>query len=107
MPVNRIRSTKFIRIDSGVDLIQPNQLWGTDITNIRLPRGFAYLVTIIDWYSQGAVVATVEYAGCRSLRRLFGRGYQLLKISQSGNTKGWGSIQAEILGDLLVDATHE
>ena len=25
---------------------------GTDITYIRLPRGFAYLVAIIDWYSR-------------------------------------------------------
>ncbi len=36
----------------GVDIILPNQVWSTDITYIRLPRGFVYLVAIIDWYSR-------------------------------------------------------
>jgi putative transposase len=36
----------------GVDVIRPNQVWSTDITYIRLPRGFVYLVAIIDWYSR-------------------------------------------------------
>lgn len=29
-----------------------NQIWGTDITCIKLEHGFAYLVAIIDWYSR-------------------------------------------------------
>lgn len=36
----------------GVDIMRPNQVWSTDITYIRLPRGFVYLVAIIDWYSR-------------------------------------------------------
>ena len=36
----------------GVDIIRPHQVWSTDITYIRLPRGFVYLVAIIDWYSR-------------------------------------------------------
>lgn len=36
----------------GLDIIRPNQVWSTDITYIRLPRGFVYLVAIIDWYSR-------------------------------------------------------
>jgi len=36
----------------GVDITQPNHVWSTDITYIRLPRGFVYLVAIIDWYSR-------------------------------------------------------
>lgn len=36
----------------GVDIIRPNQVWSTDITYIRLRRGFVYLVAIIDWYSR-------------------------------------------------------
>jgi putative transposase len=31
---------------------RPNQVWSTDITYIRMPRGFLYLVAIIDWYSR-------------------------------------------------------
>lgn len=30
----------------------PNQVWSTDITYIRLLRGFLYLVAIMDWYSR-------------------------------------------------------
>jgi putative transposase len=36
----------------GVTVIRPNQVWSTDITYIRLARGFAYLVAVIDWYSR-------------------------------------------------------
>ena len=36
----------------GVPVIRPDQVWGTDLTYIRLARGFAYLTAIIDWYSR-------------------------------------------------------
>lgn len=36
----------------GVKVVRPNQVWSTDITYVRLARGFAYLVAIIDWYSR-------------------------------------------------------
>jgi putative transposase len=36
----------------GIDVTEPNQVWSTDITYIRLPRGFVYLVAVIDWYSR-------------------------------------------------------
>ena len=36
----------------GVEVSRPNQVWSTDITYIRLARGFVYLVAIIDWYSR-------------------------------------------------------
>ena len=36
----------------GVPITRPNQVWSTDITYIRLARGFVYLVAIIDWYSR-------------------------------------------------------
>lgn len=36
----------------GVAVTRPNQVWSTDLTYIRLARGFAYLVAIIDWYSR-------------------------------------------------------
>ena len=34
------------------EITYPNQVWGTDITYIRLKQGFLYLVAIIDWYSR-------------------------------------------------------
>lgn len=36
----------------GVPVTRPNQVWSTDVTYIRLARGFAYLVAVIDWYSR-------------------------------------------------------
>jgi putative transposase len=30
----------------------PNQVWSSDITYIPMPRGFLYLVAVIDWYSR-------------------------------------------------------
>jgi len=31
---------------------KPNQVWSTDITYIRLARGYVYLVAILDWFSR-------------------------------------------------------
>ena len=36
----------------GVLVTSPNQVWSTDITYIRLPRGFVYLVAVSDGYSR-------------------------------------------------------
>jgi putative transposase len=36
----------------GVNIKGPNHVWSTDITYIRLEKGFAYLVAIIDWFSR-------------------------------------------------------
>ena len=35
-----------------VKIMQPNQVWSTDITYIPLQQGFMYLVAVIDWYSR-------------------------------------------------------
>jgi putative transposase len=36
----------------GLKIKNPNQVWCTDITYIRLTHGFVYLVAIMDWYSR-------------------------------------------------------
>lgn len=36
----------------GVAITHPNQGWSTDITYVRLAKGFVYLTAIIDWYSR-------------------------------------------------------
>ena len=36
----------------GVVINRCNQVWSTDITYIRLARGFVYLMAVIDWYSR-------------------------------------------------------
>ncbi len=36
----------------GLKIDRPDQVWGTDITYIRLRQGFIYLVAILDWFSR-------------------------------------------------------
>lgn len=36
----------------GLEINCPNQVWCSDITYIRLLKGFVYLVAIMDWYSR-------------------------------------------------------
>jgi len=36
----------------GVEIVEPNQVWSTDITYIPMQRGFVYLVAVMDWYSR-------------------------------------------------------
>lgn len=36
----------------GVEINRCNQVWSTDITYIRLEKGFVYLMAIIDWHSR-------------------------------------------------------
>ncbi len=36
----------------GLAITEPDQVWSTDITYIRMNKGFLYLVAIIDWYSR-------------------------------------------------------
>lgn len=36
----------------GATIVSPDHVWSTDITYIRLQRGFVYLVAIVDWYSR-------------------------------------------------------
>lgn len=36
----------------GLKVERPNQVWATDITYIRMLKGFLYLCVIMDWYSR-------------------------------------------------------
>ena len=36
----------------GVGVDRVNQVWSTDITYIRMARGFVYLVAVMDWFSR-------------------------------------------------------
>jgi putative transposase len=44
-----VRSPYLLR---GVSIDQIDQVWSSDITSIRLARGFVYLTAIIDWFSR-------------------------------------------------------
>lgn len=36
----------------GLEIRHPNQVWCSDITYIRLHRGYVYLVAVMDWFSR-------------------------------------------------------
>lgn len=38
-----------------LNIVRPNQVWGTDITYIKLSQGFVYLVAFMDWFSRYVV----------------------------------------------------
>ena len=35
-----------------LEINRSNQVWATDITYIPMPKGFAYLIVVMDWYSR-------------------------------------------------------
>jgi len=65
----------------GVEVTQPDQVWSTDITYVRMYRGWVYLVAIMDWFSRYVisweVSITLEDDFCVSaLRRALASGRQ-------------------------------
>lgn len=56
----------------GLPITRPNQVWGTDITYVKLETGWAYLIAFIDWFSRYVVSwelsSTLEIAFCLTAR---------------------------------------
>ena len=74
----------------GVVVERPDQVWATDITYIRLARGFVYLVAIMDWFSRYVVAwelaLTLEADFCvRTLEAALGRGRPEIFNSDQGS----------------------
>jgi putative transposase len=63
----------------GVTIDRPDQVWSSDITYIRLAKGFVYLTAIMDWYSRYVLSwelsTSMEAAFCvRALERALSGG---------------------------------
>jgi len=43
---------KYSYLLKNVLIVRPNQVWGTDITYIKLETGWCYLIAFIDWFSR-------------------------------------------------------
>ena len=43
---------KYPYLLAGVKIARPNHVWSTDITYVRMRRGFVYLVAVMDWFSR-------------------------------------------------------
>ena len=74
----------------GYEIYRPNQVWGTDITYIRMEQGFCYLTAIIDWYSRYVVAwelsGTMETGFCtRALRSALSRAIPDIHNSDQGS----------------------
>ena len=50
-----------------VTIVEPDQVWGVDITYIRMQKGFMYLFVIIDWYSR----MIIDYELSSTLEKTF------------------------------------
>ena len=57
----------------GLTITKPNQVWETDITYIKMVKGFCYLTAILDWFSRYVVSweisATMEKEFCMTSLR--------------------------------------
>ena len=52
--------TRYPYLLKGLLIDRANQVWSTDITYIRMAKGFVYLVAILDWYSRYVVAWTLS-----------------------------------------------
>jgi putative transposase len=68
----------------GLEITGPNHVWSTDITYIKMRRGFMYLTAVMDWYSRKVLswkisnTMTVEF--CRECLQEAIDGYGTPKI---------------------------
>ncbi|MDE8565787.1 IS3 family transposase [Anoxybacillus rupiensis] len=74
----------------GLKIDRPNQVWGIDITYLRMGKGFMYLFVIIDWYSRKIIdyelSSTLEKAFVLTcLKRALGRCQPEIMNSDQGS----------------------
>jgi len=88
-----------------LDITTPDQVWCADITYIRLHRGFAYLVAVMDWFSR-CVLAwqlsnTLDASFCvAALRQASAMGRQPTIF----NTDQGSQFTCEVFTKVLTDA---
>jgi len=66
----------------GLAITTPNQVWGIDITYIRLRHGWMYLVAMLDWYSR--FVVSWELDQTLEIDFVLVAVQQALKVAQPG-----------------------
>lgn len=55
LSIGNAQHKKYPYLLSGVKIAYRDQVWSSDITYIRLPKGFCYLTVIMDWYSRRVI----------------------------------------------------
>ena len=86
-PADNVRRYPYLL--KGMKIEEPNQVWSTDITYLRLPDGFVYLVAVLDWYSRYVlaweVSNTMEVSFClEALKSALGVGKPKIFNSDQG-----------------------
>lgn len=87
-----------------VKITRPNQVWSTDITYIKLPWGFVYLLAIIDRYSRKVIAWDVSSSMdkefcCGVLKKAL-----LLWKPEIFNSDQWSQFTSKDFTDLLETA---
>ena len=83
------RHTIYPYLLKGVKITRVNQVWSTDITYVRMARGFLYLVAVMDWFSRfvlsWVLSLTMELDFClEALKRALRRGRPEIFNSDQG-----------------------
>ena len=55
-----IEHAKYPCLIHKMDITEPDQVWCSDITYIRMAHGFMYLVAIMDYFSPGSICGQVS-----------------------------------------------
>jgi putative transposase len=89
----------------GVPIQEVNQVWSSDITYVRLHRGFCYLVAVIDWFSRYVlsweVATSLEASFCvEALDKALAAGSCRPKVFNSDQGVQFTSL--EFTGQLLA-----
>jgi putative transposase len=74
----------------GVPILSPNQVWGVDITYVRMKHEFLYLFAVLDWYSRYVISWELSdslnvWFCCESLRRALRIGVPEIHNSDQGS----------------------
>jgi len=88
----------------GTTVERVNQVWSTDITYIRMARGFVYLVAVMDWFSRfvlsWSLSLTMEVDFCiEALKRALRRGRPDIFNSDQGRSSPPRSSPGSWRGD--------
>jgi len=58
--IPNLQHFKYPYLLKNLPIIRPNQVWGTDITYIKLLGGFCYLIALLDWFSRYVIAWTLS-----------------------------------------------
>ena len=81
----------------GLSITRPNQVWATDITYIRLNKGFVYLVAVMDWFSR----YVLSWELSNSLDVFFCRNCLVQFVRVAKSVQHWAQLLA------TEDSTHQ